>query len=230
MSTSEEQRDAYESAHARIDALARTLSDEQLATNVPCCPEWSVKDVIGHLTGVLEDRVAGRMPTGGFGDWTKAQVERHRGELLPTVLDTWNALPKDVSDAPPSFSALSFDVVTHEHDLNHALGIVGDRSTTSVRLGAERARDRMSSMLVDGGAPGVTATTEDGTHLVEGAGAPIQLATSRYMFMRLTTGRVSREQAEALDWSSDPSAVLEALFADGFFTLQPHDVIEAEVG
>src|SRR5665213_533510 len=178
MSTPEEQRDAYETAHARIDALARTLSDEQLATIVPCCPQWSVKDVIGHLTGVLEDRVAERMPTGSFGDWTKAQVERHRGETLEMVLGAWNDLPKEISDAPPSFSALSFDVVTHEHDVYHALGVAGDRSSSSVRVGAERARDRMSSMLVNGGAPGVVATTEDGTQHVEGALAPIELETS----------------------------------------------------
>ncbi|MEO9180670.1 MAG: maleylpyruvate isomerase family mycothiol-dependent enzyme, partial [Acidimicrobiales bacterium] len=135
MSTTEEQRDAYESAHARIDALARTLSDDQLASGVPCSPQWSVKDVIGHLTGVLEDRLAGRMPTGGFGEWTKAQVERHRGETLETVLAAWNALPKEIGDAPPSFAALSFDIVTHEHDINHALGIAGDRSSASVRVG-----------------------------------------------------------------------------------------------
>jgi uncharacterized protein (TIGR03083 family) len=229
MSTPEEQRDAYEAAHARIDALARTLSDEQLATIVPCCPQWSVKDVIGHLTGVLEDRVAGRMPTEGFGDWTKAQVERHRGESLETVLGAWNALPKEISGAPPSFSALSFDVVTHEHDVYHALGVAGDRSSTSVRVGAERARERMSSMLVDGEAPGVVVTTEDGTHHIEGVVAPIELETSRYSLMRLTTGRMSRQQAEALNWTGDPALVLEALFADGFFTLQPRDVIEAEL-
>jgi uncharacterized protein (TIGR03083 family) len=229
MSTPEEQRDAYETAHARIDALARTLRDEQLKTIVPCCPEWSVKDVIGHLTGVLEDRVAGRMPTGSFGDWTKAQVERHRGETLETVLGAWNALPKEISDAPPSFSALSFDVVTHEHDVYQALGVAGDRSSSSVRVGAERARDRMSSMLVNGEAPGVVTTTEDGTHHVEGALAPIELETSRYSFMRLTTGRMSRQQAQALNWTGDPTLVLEALFADGFFTLQPRDVIEVEL-
>ncbi len=145
------------------------------------------------------------------------------------VLNEWEALPKDLGDARPSFAALSFDVVTHEHDINHALGIAGDRSSLSVRVGAERARERMSSMLVDAGAPGVTATTEEGTHHLAGATASIELCTSRYALMRLTTGRMSRRQAEALEWSSDPSVVLKALFADGFFSLQPHDVIETEV-
>lgn len=93
------------------------------------------------------------MPTGGFGDWTKAQVERHRGETLETIPDAWNALPNDIGDAPPSFAALSFDVVTQELDINHALGIVGDGSSASVRLGAASARDRMCSMLIDGEDP-----------------------------------------------------------------------------
>ena len=65
--------------------------------------------------------------------------------------------------------------------------------------------------------------------MIEGASAPIALATSPYAFMRLVTGRVSRTQAEAMDWDGDPAAVLDALFADGFFTLQPADVLEAEL-
>jgi len=102
-----------------------------------------------------------------------------------------------------------------------ALGIAGDRSANSVRVGAERALERMSSTLKEGSAPGVRVTTEDGTNLAEGATSPISLQTSRYSFMRLFTGRISRHQAEALGWGSDPTRVLDALHSDGFFVLQP---------
>jgi hypothetical protein len=46
--------------------------------------------------------------------------------------------------------------------------------------------------------------------------------------MRLTTGRMSRTQAEGLGWGSDPAPVLDALFSDGFFVLSPVDVIEVD--
>jgi hypothetical protein len=131
-------------------------------------------------------------------------------------------------DGPPSLAALSFDIVTHEHDIYQALGIAGDRSTDSVTVGAERARERISSMLTEGSAPGVLSVTEDGVHLAAGAETPIRLETSRYGLLRLATGRMSRAQAESLGWDNDPTPVLDALFADGFFVLQPYDVAEVE--
>jgi hypothetical protein len=74
----------------------------------------------------------------------------------------------------------------------------------------------------------VLVTTEDGSHLSEGAEAPIGLETSRYALLRLATGRMSRAQAQLLGWDLDPSPVLDALFADGFFVLQPYDVAEVD--
>jgi uncharacterized protein (TIGR03083 family) len=228
MSTVEEQTRAYQASHARIDTLVRRLDAEQLATVVTCCPLWSVKDLIGHLTGVLEDRRDGNMPTGSFNDWTAAQVARHHDESVETILETWNEVSAASAGAPPSMASLSFDAVTHEFDLYQALGIAGDRSTDSVRVGADRALGRMSSMLIEGAAPGVLVTTEDGTNLAEGVGGPLSLETSRYAFMRLTTGRMSRSQAEGLGWDSDPAWVLDSLYSDGFFVPQPVDVVEVD--
>jgi uncharacterized protein (TIGR03083 family) len=217
---------SYASSQQRIDAMTRGLDDDALAVVVPCCPLWTVKDLVGHLSGVLEDRLAGRLPTGGFADWTGAQVQRHRDQPVGDVLDEWRGLPVELSDAPPSLHALSFDAVTHEHDLCQALGTTGDTTTESVRLGARRAAERMGSMLVAGDAPGVVATTEDGDQLIEGGTAPIGLRASRFDLMRLVTGRMSRRQATALGWDGDATPVLGALFADGFFTLQPDDYLE----
>jgi hypothetical protein len=228
VSSVDEQARAYEESRRRVDELARGRSADELAVVVPCCPKWTAKDLVGHLTGVLEDRRAKRLPTGGFEDWTSAQVNRHRDEPVAAVLDAWGALLVEENDDVPSLAALSFDVVTHEHDLCHALGVVGERTSFSVHVGASRAKERMASMLAEASAPGVRLTTEDGEDLVEGGGPPIGLTTSSYGFMRLVTARVSRPQAEALAWDGDATPVLDALFADGFFTLQPVDVIEAD--
>ncbi len=228
MSTIDEQAEAYASSRASVDALTRALDAEHLATIVPCCPKWTVKDLVGHLTGVLEDRIAKRLPRAGFEEWTSEQVARHRGESIGAVLDTWCALGVERNDDVPSLAALSFDVVTHEHDARHALGVPGDRDSFSVRVGAERAAGRMASMLAEAGAPGVRLTTEDGERLLEGGAAPIGLVTTRYEFLRLVTARRSLAQAAQMAWDGDATPVLEALFADGFFTLQPVDVIEAD--
>jgi hypothetical protein len=228
MSTTEEQAESYRESHDRINALVRRLDAEQMATVVNCCPLWSVKDLIGHLAGVLEDRRDDNLPTGSFGEWTAAQVARHRDESIEMVLETWSEATSAGVDEPPVLASLSYDVVTHEFDLYQALGVAGDRSTNSVRIGAERSLGRMSSMLTAGSAPGVRVTTEDGTNLAEGVAPPLSLETSRYALMRLTTGRMSRHQAESLGWGSDPAPVLDSLFADGFFVLQPADIAEVD--
>jgi uncharacterized protein (TIGR03083 family) len=228
MTTVEEQWDAYRESHDRIDALVRSLNQEQLSTVVTCCPLWTVKDLIAHLTGVLEDRRDGIMPSGSFGDWTATQVARHRDETIGSILNAWGDALEQSLDAAPSMASVSFDAVTHEFDLYQALGIAGDRSTLSVRVGADRAFGRMGSMLRAASAPGVHVTTEDGTNLAEGAAPPLTLETSRYALMRMTTGRMSRHQAESLGWGSDPALVLDSLYADGFFVPQPVDVVEVD--
>jgi uncharacterized protein (TIGR03083 family) len=232
MATVDEQLHGYGTSRERIDAMTRSLNDRSLATEVPCCPGWSVKDLVGHLCGVLEDRRDARMPTEGqtFTDWTDAQVERHRGEPIAEVLDTWAAITIDDPTAPPSLATLAFDVVTHEHDLCHALGIAGDRTSESVRVGADRACERTAIVLEGSGAPGVIVTTPDGVRRIEGGAASIALETTDYGLVRLVTGRVSRAQAESMTWTGDPAPVLDAMFADNFFTLQPVDVVEADLG
>jgi uncharacterized protein (TIGR03083 family) len=227
MTTTDDQEAAYAATRNRIDAITRSLDASALGTTVPCCPLWSVKDLVGHLAGLLKDRADANLPTSGFDAWTMAQVQRHRGEPITTVLDTWNAMPIESELQVPSMAALSFDVVTHEHDLCHAVGVAGDRSSDAVRLGSDRAAERMASVLDAAGAPGVRVTTEDGEQLLGDGAAPIPLATTRYGLLRLVTGRVSRAQADAMAWDGDAAPVLDALFADGFFVLQPVDVIEA---
>lgn len=116
-STTEEETNAYGTPHLRIAETVRGLIDEQLAIAVPCCPLRTMMDIVGQLTGVFEDRRDGNMPSGGFGDWTTAQVARHQDEARLFVLDQWNELSALSIVAPPSFALLSFGAVTHEYDL-----------------------------------------------------------------------------------------------------------------
>jgi hypothetical protein len=227
MVTIEEQAAAYDSSRRRIDEMVRPLNDAMLARTVACCPAWTVKGVVGHLTGALEDRRDQRMPEGGFSEWTDSHVARHVDEDVVTTLDTWASIPLVLDDAPPSFASLSFDAVTHEHDVCQALGVAGDHASESVRIGSERALERMGMLLAKNGAPGVVVTMDGEERVVEGASTPITLVASRYALMRLVTGRISRSQATAMSWGRDPTAVIDALFADGFFKLQTHDIVEA---
>lgn len=214
---------AYDGSRARIIAMLRDADPDQLTATVPCCPSWTVKDLAGHLAGLLEDRDEGRLPTGEMGAWTRAQVERHRAESLDEVLACWQRHHLDGSERPPSPPTVAFDVVTHEHDLAEALGVHGDRDSLSVDVGVQRAVARLASVLEPGGAPSVVLRTEDGERVLAGAAGTIGLRTGRFQLLRLVAGRMSERQAASLDWDGNPAPVLHALFADGFFRLQAQD-------
>ena len=49
---------------------------------VPATPQWTVHDVVAHLSGISEDATSGNM-AGAPGDaWTAAQVERGAGRSI----------------------------------------------------------------------------------------------------------------------------------------------------
>ncbi|TML43463.1 MAG: hypothetical protein E6G27_01770 [Actinobacteria bacterium] len=56
---------AYRGCRERITGLAQQLDERQARAAVPACPEWTVHDVIAHLSGNVADAVARRL--GGAG-------------------------------------------------------------------------------------------------------------------------------------------------------------------
>ncbi|MGH9094841.1 MAG: maleylpyruvate isomerase N-terminal domain-containing protein [Acidimicrobiales bacterium] len=52
---------AYAGCRSRIGALAGRLDETQAAATVPTCRAWSVHDVVAHVTGVVDDALAGRL-------------------------------------------------------------------------------------------------------------------------------------------------------------------------
>lgn len=220
----EEESAAYDTVRQRVVALTTALDRPDLGRTVGCCPAWTVQELLGHLTGLLEDRRDGRLPgDGDFGRWTDAQVARHRGEPVAETAALWTSLPVTPDESAPSIASLAFDAVTHEFDMYEALGLDGDHHSDAVRMGAQRAEGRMGAMLAAANI-GVALTIDGATRTVGAAAPAVRLETTPFDLMRLVTGRMSDGQARALEWTGDPSDTLAALFADSFFTLQPRDV------
>jgi hypothetical protein len=53
---------AYQMARTSMIALARDADDAALKTMVPACPDWAVKDLVGHVTSIAASLVAGQIP------------------------------------------------------------------------------------------------------------------------------------------------------------------------
>ena len=72
--------------------LLRSLNADQMATRVVATPEWTVKQVLGHLSGIVEDAVAGNMQGVTTEPWTAAQVERGETRSAEELLQQWENL------------------------------------------------------------------------------------------------------------------------------------------
>jgi hypothetical protein len=69
----------------------------------------------------------------------------------------------------------------------------------------------------------VRIVTEHGEYLVGGDQPTLTLSTSEYELFRWRMGRRSRAQLAAMDWSGEPSGVLDQLTV---FGPAPGDVVE----
>ena len=187
----------YLEAQRSFVALARDLSADDWAAPVPCCPGWTVRDVLSHVAGIPDDVFAGRIDGVATDPWTAAQVERNRSLAVDELLDRWDeqstpfaALMQSIGqDRPP------IDCLTHEHDVRHALGRPGDRDSDII-VGA------VAEVLAELRAEGVDV--RDVT--------PFELFRSKL-------GRRARSQVEAYDWVGDPAAVTAAI--DSWFEFGP---------
>jgi hypothetical protein len=110
------------------------------------------------------------------------------------------------------------DVASHEQDIRGAVGQPGARDTEVIRQLADWLVTRLRT-------PVPVLVTVEGTRFQVGPdGEPaLELTTTWYEAFRWRMGRRSRNQLAALDWSGDPSPVLDHLVV---FGPAPADVIE----
>ena len=222
-----EVRVAYAGCRARIAELTGRLHEQRAATAVPTCPKWSVHDVVAHVTGIVDDALAGRLDGVATEPWTAAQVEARRARPIAGMLAEWDAnapsfeeLRDTVGD--PGRQAVA-DVVTHEHDIRAALVEPGARDSDAVHIGLGFvSADFVASAASQGVAVRVHAT--DGSEFGDQA-ASVVLSGEPFELLRAITGRRSIAQLRAMHWQGDGEAALCA-FTFGPFRPAAHRVVE----
>ncbi|MDZ4270338.1 MAG: hypothetical protein U1D00_32460, partial [Mycobacterium sp.] len=95
------------------------------------------------------------------------------------------------------------DVACHEHDIRGAIGEPGARDAESVRWTADRLLTILRPPV-----PLRVAVKDHEYRSGPAGGAEIILRTTRFEALRWRTGRRSRAQLAAMDWSGDPAPVL----------------------
>ncbi|MGE2715658.1 maleylpyruvate isomerase family mycothiol-dependent enzyme [Mycolicibacterium litorale] len=210
MPTAEARRSAqlYRECYERIVALLTELDEAQWNTAVPACPGWTVRDVVAHLAAVADEWADGRLAGVPSDEHTAAQVARFRdvgtADLLAAWADAAGKLEESALDR--GLVAPVADVVSHEHDLRTALGRPGARDSAAVRYSSQQVLDILESPVP------LRVIVEDAEYRYGPAdGDELRLQTSRFESLRWRTGRRSRAQLAAMDWSADPAPVLDEL-------------------
>jgi uncharacterized protein (TIGR03083 family) len=204
--------ESYVVTRQRLRDMLGTLDEDEWALPVDACPGWQVRDVVAHLTAICEDALAGRLTGPPSEEVTAEQVERLRPVPPAELLRRWDELAQPFAELADSFSVWApvFDVWAHEQDIRTAVGRPGGRDHPLV--------DRMTELIMDG-------IDIDGQLVVEGdtrtyrspdkPGPEYKVRTTPFEMLRLRVGRRSPDQVEALDWSTDPSPILDDLFMFG---------------
>lgn len=214
MPTADARRSArlYQDTRERTVALLTGLDDAGWQTPVAACPGWSVRDVVSHLAAVAEDWAGGRLAGAPSDEETAEHVARFRDRDAAALIDTWNAAAAELERLAHTRALVPplGDVVSHEHDIRGALGRPGARDSEAVH----HTSDLLLTML----APPVPlrVIVEDAEYRAGPAGgAELCLRTDRFESMRWRTGRRSRAQLLAMDWSGDPAGVVDHLYQFG---------------
>jgi len=189
-------------------AAVKELSADDLDRQVPACPQWSVHNLVSHLTGVAVDFVAGNLAGAPRPPWTAVQVEARRNLPITAVLDEWatagSALERLIvsgSTSHPLVCNPYVDNATHEADLHGAIG-----------SGRPPAEDWLAALdwMLDEPGP-LTVITPDGTYVAGSNGPTAVVRTTSYDLFRAIFGRRSTSQILEWDWETPEHATTWSL-------------------
>jgi uncharacterized protein (TIGR03083 family) len=205
----------YQETRERIVALVSGPDKAAWSVPVTACPGWSVRDVVAHLVAVAEDWATGRLAGAPTDEETAAQIARFGGCHTAEILVSWteagarlDEMAETAGLAPPLG-----DITCHEHDIRAALGLPGARDSAAVWCISDQLLAALRTPVP------LRVTVEDGQYRSgpedPAEGPEIRLSTTRFEALRWRTGRRSRAQLAALNWSGDPTPVLDHLYMFG---------------
>ena len=191
----------YGAARRRISALVAAPGLDDGAV-VPATPEWTVHDVIAHLSGIAVDGTTGNME-GAPGDaWTAAQVARNVGRPIAEMVAEWSQtgpLLEGFLSSPvgASASAAVIDIHTHEADLRHALGLTAEVPADFLEWVGDTMREGFATQVAEAGL------------------APVVLAASDFEWFRGRLGRRTAAEVCAYGMPVPSEPYLDAFFIFG---------------
>jgi uncharacterized protein (TIGR03083 family) len=218
---------AYRETRERVTELITSLSDEELERMVPACPEWSVKDLFGHLAAIATDVVEGRWDGGGSPEWTARQIEERKQRRVEEIAHEWAESGAQLEGGldglhPAVGGGLNGDAVTHEQDARGAVRRPGGTDSAGFAIALDSYTRFFGKRLKNAGMPAVEVKAGDKAWVAGNGDPMISVAAEPFEMLRSLTGRRTREQVLALAWSGDPEPYLDLFSMYG----TPEDELE----
>jgi uncharacterized protein (TIGR03083 family) len=211
----------YAEVRARLFEIADSLDGARAESPVPTCPEWTVRQVYAHLSGVVADVLVLNVEGAATDPWTAEQVAARNTMSFADIVAEWRESSAAFDAALESLGEhgdvrLVADVWTHEQDVRTALDQPGGRDG----IAFEFVRDALAAMLgnqLDArGLGAIRWIDENGRERVLGTNpVGVTLHTSEYAFCRARLGRRSRDQIRNLGWDVDAEPWLDAFIVFG---------------
>ena len=201
--------EAYAATRRGVIEVVSGVSEEEASRTVPACPDWRVRDVVAHLTGIAVDATKGNLEGVGSPEWTQRQVDERRDRTIGELVAEWGEAGRQIDGSleyfPKSVASLFVgDTVTHEHDIRLPLRRPGDRSAPAIEIAVDGYVRWFGRRLKDNDLPAVRILAE-GREWVAGVGDPgaVVEAPSMFDLLRGLTGRRTHDEIAAFRWTGD---------------------------
>ena len=195
---------------ASFASLVAGLDDDQLLTPSRCAG-WTVRDIAGHVVGIVADLAAGRLEGQGTPAVTARQAAERAGRsgaslaeereaATPGLLGLLGSLPEEAWSGPSfddprytlgfAIEALWFDAYLHADDVRAALGMPSERGP-----GLRCAVHHVGGYLEARGWGPATLALEGVEPVDVGGGGGEGIGGDPLRFVLAATGRIPAEDA-----------------------------------
>jgi len=231
---------AYHDARIAMVTLTREHADEIQDTRVPACPDWTVRDLIAHVTSIANDLAGGLVPPDlNLIQFWDDDMARRREEFIDTalakrrdlsleeIIAEWDTAAERLEGmmrgeqpfpehAPPLVEWIVVtDIGVHLHDLLGALGTSAHRDALATGLALRSYVEAMRFRSAHDALPPlrIRAGTRE---WVIGEGEPVATLTGDpFELARAASGRRSPDQIRAYHWEGDPEPFIGLFYPYG---------------
>ncbi|MEZ5244923.1 MAG: hypothetical protein R2707_07495 [Acidimicrobiales bacterium] len=206
----------YFDIRERVIGAAVMMDDDQLATRVPACPDWTVQGLVAHLVSMPMAIVAGEIPEAvmGGGDpnpWLAQLVADNQHRTIPDLARWWASADDALAATLAGAGLLLADLFTHEADLHGAIGSTAHRNTPELGSQIDAAMAGLQKGITAAGLPPIAV--DNGTERrVSAEGTPgWTLRTGFWEAHRVFNSRRTPEELLDIPHDGDPSIYFDVM-------------------